>query len=39
MDERTAGQPVRQSLTLLGSLALAVGVPLGLGLLTVRILG
>jgi hypothetical protein len=30
---------VRQSLTLLGSLAVAVGVPLGLGLLTVRILG
>jgi hypothetical protein len=30
---------VRQSLTLLGSLALAVGVPLGLGLLAVRILG
>jgi hypothetical protein len=30
---------VRQSLTLLGSLALAVGVPLGLGLLTARILG
>jgi hypothetical protein len=30
---------VRQSLTLLASLALAVGAPIGLGLLAIRLLG